>query len=75
MSFGLIGIWQSKTAFIGKNCQNGRSSHQRFSVKKGALKNYTKFTGKHLGWESLFNKVAGLKAFFTTETSINEFTT
>ena len=27
---------------------NFRSSHQRCSVKKGVLKNFTKFTGKHL---------------------------
>ena len=35
-----------------------RSSHQRSSVKKGAFKNFAKFTGKHL-CQSLFNKVAG----------------
>ena len=36
-----------------------RSSHQRCSVKKGALKNFAKFTGKHL-YQSLFlKKVAG----------------
>ena len=30
-----------------------RSSHQRWSVKRGALKNFANFTGKHLCW-SLF---------------------
>ena len=30
-----------------------RSSHQRCSIKKGALKNFAKFTGKHL-CQSLF---------------------
>ena len=39
-----------------------RGSHQRCSVKKGVLKNFTNFTGKHV-LESLFNKVAGLKAY------------
>ena len=27
-----------------------RSSHQRFSVKKDVLKNFTNFTGKHMCW-------------------------
>ena len=35
-----------------------RSSHRRCSMKKGALVNFTKFTGKHL----FFIKVAGLRA-------------
>ena len=35
------------------------SSHQRCSMKKGILRNFVKFTEKHL-WQSLFfNKVAG----------------
>ena len=34
------------------------SNHGRCSVRKGALRNFAKFTGKHL-WQSLFfNKVA-----------------
>ena len=37
-----------------------RSSHRRFSVKKGVLKNLTKFTGKHLRQCLFFKKVAGL---------------
>ena len=38
-----------------------RSSHHRCSVRKGVLRNFAKFTGKHL-WQSLFfNKVAGLR--------------
>ena len=35
-------------------------SHQRCSIKKSYLKNFTKFTGKHLCQSLLFNKVAGL---------------
>ena len=37
-----------------------RSSHQRCSVKKGALRKFTKFTGKNLCQCLFFNKVAGL---------------
>ena len=36
-----------------------RSSHQRCSVRKGVLRNFTKFTGKHLCQSLFFNKVAG----------------
>ena len=36
-----------------------RSSHQRCSVRKGVLRNFTKFTGKHLCQVVFFNKVAG----------------
>ena len=38
-----------------------RSSHQRCSMRKGVLRNFTKFTGKHLRQSLFFNKVAGLK--------------
>ena len=38
-----------------------RSSHQRYSVKKGIVKNFTKFTGKHLCQSLFFNQVAGLR--------------
>ena len=38
-----------------------RSCHQRCSVKKGFLGNFTKFTGKHLRQSPVFNKVAGLR--------------
>ena len=37
-----------------------RSNHRRYSVKKGVLRNFTKFTGKHLCQSILFNKVAGI---------------
>ena len=37
-----------------------RSSHWRYSVKKGVLKNFAKFTGKNLCQSLLFNKVAGV---------------
>ena len=37
-----------------------RSSHRRCSMKKGVLKNFPKFTGKHLCQSLVFNKVASL---------------
>ena len=36
-----------------------RSSHQRHSVKTGVLRNFAKFSGKHLRQSLFFNKVAG----------------
>ena len=36
-----------------------RNSHQRCSVRKGVLRNFAKFTGKHLCQAVFFNKVAG----------------
>ena len=42
---------------------NSRSSHQRCSVKKGVLRNFAKFTGKHLCQSLFFNKVAGGACF------------
>ena len=36
-----------------------RSSHRRSSIKKGVLKNFAKFTGKHPCQSSFFNKVVG----------------
>ena len=49
-----------------------RSSHQRCFVKKGALKNFTKFTGKYLCQILFLNKVAGLDLEFC-EISKNTF--
>ena len=40
-----------------------RSSHQRCFVKKGVLRNVTKFTGKHLRQNLFFNKVGGVRSF------------
>ena len=36
-----------------------RSSHRRYSVKKGVLRNLVKFTGKRLCQSLFLNKVAG----------------
>ena len=40
-----------------------RSSHRRYSVRKGVLRNFAKFTGKHLCRNLFFNKAAGLRQF------------
>ena len=38
----------------------GRSSRPEVFCKKGVLRNFAKFTGKHSAQVSVFNKVAGL---------------
>ena len=45
---------------LNKNFFDFRSSHQRCSVRKDALKNFANFTEKTPVLESLFNKVADL---------------
>ena len=37
-----------------------RNNHQRCSVRKAVLRNFWKFTGKHLCQSLLFNKIEGL---------------
>ena len=39
-----------------------RSSHQRCSVRKGALRNFPKFTEKHLCQRLFFNKAESLRS-------------
>ena len=39
----------------------GKNSHRRCSIKKVVLKNFPKFTGKHLYQSLFFNKVAHLR--------------
>ena len=38
-----------------------RSSHRKCSVGKGVLRNFAKFTGKHLCQSLFFNKIASLR--------------
>ena len=38
-----------------------RRSHRRCSIRKGVLKNFAKFTGKHLCRIALFHEIAGLR--------------
>ena len=56
------------STLLGKKCTLvlettiNRSSHQKCSTKKGVLRNFTKFTGKHL-WQSLFfTEAAGFRS-------------
>ena len=42
-------------------CTCYRSSHRRYSIKKGVLKSFAKFTGKHLCQGLFFNEVVGLR--------------
>ena len=44
-----------------KNPMKFRSSHHRWSIIKGLLKNLSKFTGQHLCQGLFFNQVAGLR--------------
>ena len=41
-----------------------QKQHQRCSVKENVLRNFTKFTGKHLCQSLFFNKVVGLRLSF-----------
>ena len=47
--------------FSCKKWQISRSSHRRCSVRKGVLRNFAKFTGKHPCQRLFFNRVGGLK--------------
>ena len=50
-----------------------RSSYPEVLCKKGVLKNFAKFTGKHL-WKSVFfDKVAGLRLFTVVQVCSFEF--
>ena len=51
----------SKARLIPVNSMNFGSSHQRCSLREGVLRNFTKFTGKHLCQSLFFYKVAGLR--------------
>ena len=42
------------------NTHRDRSSHRRCCIKKDVLRNFLKFSGKHLCQSLFFNKVAGL---------------
>ena len=49
-----------------------RSSHQRCSLKKSVLKNFAKFTGKHLRLSLFFNKVAGAACNFIKKETLTQ---
>ena len=45
---------------LGEHASSGSSRPEVF-CKKGVLRNFTKFTGKHMCQSLFFNKVAGLR--------------
>ena len=47
-----------------------KQPHQRFSVRKGVLRNFAKFTGKHLCQNLFFNKVTGLRPATLLKTGV-----
>ena len=47
-------------SFKEQKLRKHRSNHQRCSMQKGVLRDFTKFTGEHLCQSLFFNKVAGL---------------
>ena len=57
--------WQALSEFFKiitqKQHVKFRSSRPKVFSKKGVLRNFTKFTGKHLCQGLFFNKVAGLR--------------
>ena len=56
---GFLVVFRYNKATFFQTVFNDRSSHQRCSMKKGVLRNFTKFTGKHLCLSLFFDKVAG----------------
>ena len=51
---------------FGKS-KNPRNSHPKCSIKKVVLKNFAKFTGKHLFQSLFFNKVGGFACDLTRD--------
>ena len=63
----IIQTWSNSSLFY-----RDRSIHQRCSRKKGVLKNFTKFTGKHVCQSLLFNKVAGENSNFIKKETLTQ---
>ena len=55
-NFSFLYFWICCSKNFNTNSFN-RSSHRRCSVRKGVLRKFAKFTGKHLGQSLFFNKV------------------
>ena len=55
--------YNAQMNFLDCSFKNGiyRSSRPEVFCKKGVLRNFAKFTGKHLCQSLFFNKVAGLR--------------
>ena len=50
-----------------------KSSHRRCSVEKVVLRNFTKFSGKHLHQSLSFNKVTGLRSMTSSGVFVVNF--
>ena len=62
-SINLNFLWNHQKTMDVFIISKGRSSRPEVFYKKGVLRNFTKFTGKHLRQSLFFNKVAGLGCF------------
>ena len=60
------------TQRYGSECWNSRSNHRRCSVKTGVLRNFAKFTGKHLFQSPFFNKVAASACNFIKKETLEQ---
>ena len=58
------GMLQKFMGMVCQKCVIARSSRPKVFCKKSVLRNFTKFTGKHLCQILIFNKVAGLRHNF-----------
>ena len=58
LNFKILDVYK---VFHWLNDTRFRSSHQRCSMQKAVLRNFTTFTGKHMCQTLFFNKVAGLR--------------
>ena len=63
-SWNFVGIKSIDKKILQKYCiAPTRSTRPEVFCKKGVLKNFAKFTGKHLSQSLFFNNVAGLSLF------------
>ena len=62
-----------KNKYINKKINSHRSSRPEVFCKKGILRNFAKFTGKHLCQSLFFNKVAQVFSYEFCEISKNTF--
>ena len=59
-----INVTKNALFFLSRAPTHNRSSRPEVFCKKGVLRNFAKFTGKHLCQRLFFNKVAGQRLFF-----------
>ena len=60
-NFLLITLFCYKKTSLSFCLKINRSSHQRYSARKGVLRNFTKFTEKHLCQRLFFNEVVNIR--------------